>query len=61
MYNYYLTALVADQRRQQLIDEPAADRRAREGDRGTDPRPASAFAAGRPAGEADLRGLIFAD
>ena len=30
MYNYYLTALVADQRRQQLIDEPAADRRARE-------------------------------
>jgi hypothetical protein len=31
MYNYYLTALVADQRRQQLIDEPAAYRRAREG------------------------------
>ena len=30
MYNYYLTALVADQRRQQLIDEPAAYRRARE-------------------------------
>ncbi|HVD87843.1 MAG TPA: hypothetical protein VNB91_02960 [Jatrophihabitantaceae bacterium] len=30
MYDYYLTALVADQRRQQLIDEPAAYRRARE-------------------------------
>jgi hypothetical protein len=30
MSNYYLTALVADQRRQQLIDEPAAYRRPRE-------------------------------
>ena len=30
MYDYYLTALVADQRRQQLIDEPAAYRRPRE-------------------------------
>ena len=29
MYNSYLTALVADQRRQQLIDEAAAYRRAR--------------------------------
>jgi hypothetical protein len=29
MYNYYLTALVADQRRQQLIDEAAAHRRTR--------------------------------
>jgi hypothetical protein len=29
MYNSYLTGLVADQRRQQLIDEAAAYRRAR--------------------------------
>jgi hypothetical protein len=29
MYDSYLTGLVADQRRQQLIDEAAAHRRAR--------------------------------
>ena len=66
MYNDDLTALVADQRRQQLIDEPAADRRARESRTATPtrvPGRRSPLAGGLAKGDSrtDLRGLMRAD